>query len=875
MRLKSNKRQGVSSLLTSLTEQIVTMEKIALLSKVFSRRGCLLSAAMFMLLMVFAAGVLAQRNYGFSNLFAKPIVLDAFGIIKRQLFSVFENPEVVKIDINYKNYMKLKHVRHNAIKAGTIYGIENKWVSVALSSRGEKYKAKIQLKGATADEHMMSKKWSFKVKLKEKKHLFGMRRFVMMSPMRRNLLGQWFIRKVFEKEGLITRKYEFVKLVINGKTMGIYVIDERYDKIMLERNNRKEGVIVKVEQSPLFVDQVLTRQDRDHYYMSMDYTAFNLKKILANQSTRDQFLKAKTLMEQFRLGSLTASQLFDLDLLAKWTAVSDVFGAWHGFGFANMRFYYNPLTSKFEPVPDDDYNERSYNYAADFRLFRLNDQYNNSVFLRNLFSDKKFVRIYLKHLSRIAQVNYLDSQFERLGNEVGRLSNILAADYPLYSFLLDSKKNTYANASSLRRTLKVHKGIQAYAKQIKEGKPIELMIANNHTVPIEVLSVGPETDGTEYTPLFDKEIILNGREYLRPVDYQLLKFGPLQGSESQIGQNLKLIARYRVLGAREVQVAEVFPYREFTEFSARRDTVRAKPNVDDFPFLVWNMREREIHFKAGRWQISRDLIIPKGQMVYVNEGTDLDLINSAMILSESPMFVVGSESRFVKIFSSDKTGQGVTLLNTTKDSFFKFVKFSGLSRPDMFGVGLSGSINFYQSPVHFFEAHFDGNIKGDDYLNIVRSDFSINRSKVENSYSDAIDIDFSKGEIVNSVFLNCGFGDNNGDCIDLSGSVVEIDNIIVDGAADKGISAGERTLLTINKGRISGAKFAIASKDISKVMIESLTVLNSKVGLSVFQKKREFGPAFMEVDGLEMDSVSTPYAIENGSQLVVDSKIVQ
>ena len=87
-------------------------------------------------------------------------------------------------------------------------------------------------------------------------------------------------------------------------------------------------------------------------------TAFDLDELLEKDITRDQFFTAKDLMEKFRLGELKTSEVFDVELLAKWFAVGDVMGAWHGFSFNNMRFYFNPITGKFEPVPDDDYNER-------------------------------------------------------------------------------------------------------------------------------------------------------------------------------------------------------------------------------------------------------------------------------------------------------------------------------------------------------------------------------------------------------------------------------------------------------------------------------------------------------------------------------------
>ena len=134
---------------------------------------------------------------------------------------------------------------------GTTYA-KQEWVNARVSNEGQSFKAKIRLKGGSAAEHMEDNKWSFRVKVTGDNTLFGMKEFAVMDPMRRNILGEWFIRKVYEKEGLIARKYEFIEVVFNGKSKGIYVIDERYDNIMLERNHLKEGPVIKIDQLLFF-----------------------------------------------------------------------------------------------------------------------------------------------------------------------------------------------------------------------------------------------------------------------------------------------------------------------------------------------------------------------------------------------------------------------------------------------------------------------------------------------------------------------------------------------------------------------------------------------------------------------------------------------
>ena len=247
----------------------------------FKKKFSLIFIFIILLLITFVSGIIFQRE-GLVTKIIKPIYFDNFNIIERKIFSFLAKPEVLVLDIKQKEFMKLQFNREKALKEGTIYKVKNEWEDLKILYDSKRYNAKIKLKGAVASDHLKDSKWSFRIKLENNNTIMGMNEFAVMSPIRRNMIGQWFIRKIFSKEGIISRKYEFVNIIINGKNMGIYVLDERYDKIMLTRNKRKEGIVLKIDQSPLFLDDIEETTDRDNYYYSMDYTAFNLSKLLLN-----------------------------------------------------------------------------------------------------------------------------------------------------------------------------------------------------------------------------------------------------------------------------------------------------------------------------------------------------------------------------------------------------------------------------------------------------------------------------------------------------------------------------------------------------------------------------------------------------------------
>jgi hypothetical protein len=171
----------------------------------------------------------------------------------------------------------------------------------------------------------------------------------------------------------------------------------------------------------------------------------------------------------------------------------------------------------------------------------------------------------------------------------------------------------------------------------------------------------------------------------------------------------------------------------------------------------------------------------------------------------------------------------------------------------------TGAVTFYESPVRISHAEFAFN-RSEDGLNVVRSDFSIETTLFRDTRSDAFDADFANGSITRSSFVRAG-----NDAIDVSGSSVILSQVRVNGAGDKGVSGGVD---------VRDAVIGVASKDLSRIEVRSLRVRGADVGLAVFQKKSEFGPASIEARKLSLEGVRTPYLVETGSSVVVAGKSI-
>ncbi|HIF15063.1 MAG TPA: hypothetical protein EYQ86_07025, partial [Bacteroidetes bacterium] len=107
---------------------------------------------------------------------------------------------------------------------------------------------------------------------------------------------------------------------------------------------------------------------------------------------------------------------------------------------------------------------------------------------------------------------------------------------------------------------------------------------------------------------------------------------------------------------------------------------------------VFTVKEKNISFKKGKHQTSKDIIIPSGYVVEFNAGHELDLKDSAKFISFSPIIMNGSEAEPIHIFSSDHTAKGFSILLDGEESTLSFVNFKGLGTLDEGNWYLTGAV---------------------------------------------------------------------------------------------------------------------------------------------------------------------------------------
>jgi hypothetical protein len=763
----------------------------------------------------------------------------------------FSKPEKLDIHIKHVNYEKLSFAVNEAKKRGMILS-EDKSVEVngKLNHNNNKYNVELKIRGTYLD-HVRSDKWSFRIKVKDDKTFFGMKRFSISSPETRNHIHEWLFQQALKSEGLINLRYKFVDVSLNGKSLGIYALEEFFDKRLIENNKLREGLIVK----PNYINEekkVFVYQEKNTLKDSIKMSSYEL---------------LNSLLISLKENQIKVESIFDIDKTAKYFALTSLFGGQHGHLKENFVCYFNPITNLLEPIGYDSNVARKIERYGGL-ITSKNNLYHPSIFedvlLKKLFESNYFYVQYINNLNRIANDSYYNELFAVVNDNLNKNLNILYKEYPYFSFL----KHEYLkeNINYIENQIHTNNSIKASIISYDGKNRINLSIDNFKDIPIKIigLEIGKNIFFEPLDQMIISSTISDEPKYLR-----LYNKKSKLPNEEFLDFDKKLI--FKIVGLNEkfkINVEDV-NFRKIFDLSSLVEEnflIKKESNIDLFSFLEINYDLNEIIIKNGSFIIENDLIIPPDFKLIVESGARIDIINKSNILSYSTVLFEGTESQPINIFSSDNTGQGITVINASEKSLISHVNIKNLSNPNKKGIFQTGSINFYQSDVEIKNSLIENNYS-EDALNIFRSDYNISNTIFNNSFSDAFDGDFSNGNISNSKFYNCG-----NDAIDVSGSFLNLDSIIIDKVGDKAISIGENSNLVGSDLLIENCELAITSKDRSFIKINNIVLNNNKVDFTAYEKKSEFGSSKIIVNNYKSNNLKTPFLIEIGSSLYLDNK---
>ena len=797
-----------------------------------------------------------------------------------KIFSNFNKIDKITIDIKYKNYQKIIKSREKALNYGRLKDEFVNWVPAKIQLDNKKIDVKIKLKGTHDDHWAHPYKWSFKIKTKnDDENIYGLKRFAVQHPATISYLYEWLFHIVLKEEKLISHNVRFINLVVNGNDLGTYILIEQISKELIEKNKRREGPIIGFDKE-LWIEQVnnidnLGINDIHQFFWTAKIKPARFKKSQRNTIQENYLNEAISLLEAFRKKELKANKVFDIDQLAKLMAIKAVFASLD-FDWKDLKFYYNPITKLLEPVSREVHS--MHHDHTKLSLWALNTGPSifpwHKQFLDLLFEDQIFYETYLTELFRISEKDYLQKIINKNDKEFNKYLSALQKNYPTVEMF--SKTKLATNNKFLLDSLNPVSGINVNFVNLKNNI-MELNISNLQILPIKILGIKINN----ISIFLDDEIFIDKKKYDKNFKTNLIKVDCLEYNclENEI-EEYEII--YKILGQSKNKHAKIefwINSQKTKSLGSQKENYENLKNYNFFKFY-----ENKIIIKKGSWILKDKIIIPKDYEIIVQAGTEFSFVNKGQIISFSPIFMEGTKedpitfktnfdgniNEYRKNSGNKDYGYGILLIKAHKKSIINHVIFDKLSSPSISSnQSVSGAINFYESNVEITNSKFLNNLRGDDYLNIIRSNFLLSNNTFVNTNGDSVDIDFSNGIIKNSLFNK-----SLNDAIDFSGSNVNLSNIKIIDAGDKAISAGEESKISINDMLILNSKMGLVSKDKSKLFAKNINIYGSSIAISAYVKKSEYGPAFIEATNIIIEDSKLKFFKQKDSVILVNKNLV-
>ena len=642
----------------------------------------------------------------------------------------------------------------------------------------------------------------------------------------------------------------YVNLNVNGKELGLYVLVEDLDKNLIENNQRRNGPIVGYDKSIHILESIrLNKIDHglgDSNFYSKSVITYN------NQSTLPEEKEVSlSILENVRKGSIGLDEGFDIKNMGRFLAIKALMVSME-FDPNDTPFYYNTVTTKLEPVGQEIHslNDRVGNWWIN------NANNRNSQFHKIFFSNNKLLKSYYESLTRICTKKYLDQFFKLIDDELNYVNLIILSEYETFE---TEKSRYYDNVKYINVLTNPIKEIHSYKIDYNNSK-YNVSVGNLQFWPIELMGI--EFKNNQIIKFPDEDIIISSRSEGSNVNYDNYYITLNDRFINSIVSTDNPHIVYKIIGSKKIKKQKIINYNYNSNklITSLKNNVRG--NISDHYFIK-TLSDR-IHIPKGNWQLVNDLVIPKGTQFHIDAGAVIDLINYSSIVSFSPIYLNGNQNEFIKIFSSDSSGMGISVLNADNRSIITSTIFDNLSNLKNNVWNMTGSINFYNSNVILDNVTFSNN-NSEDNLNIIRSEYEINNCHFNNSGFDAFDSDFSNnGSISNTTFNNSG-----NDAIDISGGNVVLKNLEIRNSKDKAISVGENSITYCESISIFDALIGIVSKDNSYVNCNNININSTKIGISAYMKKREYGGGKIIIKDASMYNVDDFYISDSISTITV------
>ena len=807
------------------------------------------------LLVFIAVSGLLMGLYFANNLVKSRGFSSLFSFIKIVAFNATQGKSAdleLTAEIKPKHFKEIEAVRDAALERGVIIQPEDPYVPCELTFKGEKIKGEIRLKGKMTD-HVSGKKWSFRVKTKKNDAFMGMQRFTLQHPGTRGYVYEWLHHQLCKREGIIALRYEFINLTLNGEDLGIYAVEENFGQPLVQNNERPKGPVFRFNPTLYWQDRL---NAINRVYIAQEFTnfqnahveAFSKKESFTDSTLKAAFVDANNLMNKVRWGQISVSDAFDVQKLAKRYALLDLCGGYHSVDWSDVKFYYNPVLKKIEPVAYESFGPRFiYQIIGNYRFNQTTDAF-PSDYHDIIFSDSTFFAEYIKALREISAPDYLTSILTELKPELDKRVAIQYSEFPYKNFSFDVFEH---NLTTIRNSLEAPKNFHAYLVNRTDSSVI-LQLQGIESLPSEILGI--TISNQEF--LLTKPSILESLQRDHKPIFKTISI-PVDGSiqlDTERGKDLSVI--YRLLGDTVLRSCEVFPY-SIDEYAQQgmQESKEVIPTAS-LNFFSIDSASQTYFIKDEDIKISQVITIPENWTLRATSPLNIEFAENGGFVVDGAVEWKGQENNPIKIQLNTNEPYWLKLMGEVKASNLSSIQISGKANSTglIYGSSLMAeNVQFENAGEHNFEG-FNSKIIADNCI------FS-------NASQSALKLSFCQVNVQNSRFSQSERG------IDAKGGELNVENsIFID--TKVAIESKRKEKVSMRRVTINNAEIACLIQDAASLVWTEGEISNSILGFKVFRKGNLYAPAQVKVENLIFKNVESEYLLESENKLEINGKEV-
>ncbi|HUT18897.1 MAG TPA: CotH kinase family protein [Anaerolineae bacterium] len=397
------------------------------------------------------------------------------------------------VDMPFASYDDLLGHREQALRDGVYVPSEQDFVNATIRVGDSVVPVRMRLLEGPADHLAEGGKWGLEVRTRQNQQLLGLQRFYLQDPADNNWLGQWAFARALERAGVLVARYQFVHLVFNGDTWGIYALQEGFGNELLTAQGRREGVIVRFDADLLWAsiahfggDAQATYTDPVANLSAADFRFFEVDTFRDTDIDRDPELAAQreralAMLRALQAGEAAASEVLDVEQYGRFLALVDLWAATEATSLVNLRYYYNADSGRLEPI--------GFDAGALGSRARLS--------LAATHGDPVLQAAYAQEALRVSQPEYVAQLRAELEPELRRLRQAVAPEHQDEELLWDE---LYERQELIRRSLNPVQPVLAYlgpAEMSSDGI-VRVYVGNVLNLPVEI--VGFDIHGATVLP---------------------------------------------------------------------------------------------------------------------------------------------------------------------------------------------------------------------------------------------------------------------------------------------------------------------------------------------------------------------------------------